>query len=264
MASSASIVLAESSNCRSWNWILARTKRSSALAGQHCTAAAATVSASAYRRFSSKKSASASRGAKRRGSAATASRSRFSALTRSPGALTISGAVWASRYRASWRKQVASASRGAARSGDSATDLCRRSSSSAHCSNDRLPPAARRSSSNKEISADRGVVACGAKALALRNTSFACRGRLSFKQIRAVVSKRSGRGGTMATNAAQAMSIAVLASARQGWRTIRAAPNDTMQPPSKCSSPSARSLVQPFENMTATLLYPIDGGYNGA
>src|SRR5215831_9974594 len=62
------------------------------------------VSASVYRRFSSKNSASA-RGAVRHGSAATASRSRFSASTRSPGAATLAGAVCASRYRASCRRQ---------------------------------------------------------------------------------------------------------------------------------------------------------------
>src|SRR5215471_15205469 len=92
----------------------------------------------------------------RHGSSATASRSRFSASTRSPGTATLAGAVCASRYRASCRKQAASASRGAARCGNSIIDFRNRSSSSAHCSNDMLPPAARRSSSNNKISADRG------------------------------------------------------------------------------------------------------------
>jgi hypothetical protein len=65
----------------------------------------------------------------------------------------------------------------------------------------------------------------------------------------------------MASNVAQAMLIAVLANARVGCRTIRAAPSDTMQTPQNARRPHpARSLVQPFENMTATLI-PIDGGY---
>jgi len=196
----------------------------------------------------------------------------------------MSGAVWASRYRACWRKQLASASRGAARSGDSATDLCRRSSSSAHCANDTLPPAARRSSSNKQTSALRGAAACGAKAMALRSTSFASsrkhhvqravaiciicsavrsgsavpristaftlatasqarRGRLSFRQIRAVLSNRSGRGGVMVSNAAQATLTAVLAIARQLRQATRAAPSPTIWPTPKCTSPRIRNAL---------------------
>jgi hypothetical protein len=146
IASKASIVLAASSNRRSWNWIRARTKRSSVLDGQHWTAAAATVSASAYRRLSSKKPASARRAAGRCGSAAIASRSRFSASTLYAGALTLAETDWVSRYRTFSCKQAARASRGAAMCGDSAIDFRNNSSSSIHWRGDALGPAARRSS----------------------------------------------------------------------------------------------------------------------
>src|SRR5215471_7837829 len=91
---------------------------------------------------------------------------------------------------------------GAARCGNSIIDFRNKSSSSAHCSNDMLPPAARRSSSNNKISADRGVAACGAKAMALRSTSFASARRPRVQSAAASFVIRSAvRTSTMFTPA---------------------------------------------------------------
>jgi hypothetical protein len=157
------------------------------LDGQHWTAAAATVSASAYRRLSSKKAASAWRGAGRCGSAAIAARSRFSASTLCVGALTLSETDWVSRCRNFSCRQAARASRGAATCGDSAIDFRNRSSSSIHWPGNALAPAARRSSSSKEASACRGAANCGAKAMAFRSTSSAST-RWPRAQIAAAIS----------------------------------------------------------------------------
>ena len=60
----------------------------------------------------------------------------------------------------------------------------------------------------------------------------------------------------MASNAVQATVTAALAMARQLCQATRAAPNPTICPTPKCSSPdSQRSAFEAFQNMTAALTF---------